>query len=236
MVPKVLIRDLYNLTFRRSTLITIPEINDFFEFNEKFSGWQVFSGIVQDALDKYQYYYPLHRQQRVFLDVDINTRHARIFDNFEGYLEGKVGEDQIVLIPNAVMGLAMNAFTASGYPLRNFRYETGLFTDVAYARGIWWMDCICNYPLIEDYDIASKEPTDKCAIYFMEGGRDSRFKILKDQVYVELVRYISNMRKNMMLTNLPVEFFQGLEEDAQRVTSDLERIYEQALTSSAWLL
>ena len=70
----------------------------------------------------------------------------------------------------------------------------------------------------------------------MNKDMDSEYKIFRDQLYIELCRYIMNMKKNMLLQNIPIELFQGLEEDFQRVEGKLETIYQNALTNSAWLI
>lgn len=234
MIPKVTLKDLWRTTMRRSSLITIPDLIEFFKFNNEFTEYEVFYSIVRDALDKFHYYYPLYRQQRAYLKVDSNYR-ARISSNFEGYLKGLVDESQIILMPSAVIGLSAQPATGFTYPYRSFHYEVGEFSDFFYQSANWYMACICNRPFPEDFD-ENGVPTDNCAVWWMNKDTDPEYKTFKDQVYVELCRYIWNMKQNMQLTNLPIEVFQGLYEESQRVQSDLDRIYEQALTASPWIM
>lgn len=237
MIPKVTLKELYKDTFRRSTLISIPNLTEFFEIEgSNYTSWEVFYGIVRDALQKFEYHYPYNYIQKLYIEVNLNKRTGMIFDNFKAYLDGIVCEDQLTIIPASVQGLALNGFTASIYPLRNFRYEPPMFTDFWYSSRVYFANTLINRPLFEEYDEASKEPTERCAVYFMSKDVGSQYKIFRDQLYVELCRYIMNMKKNMQLTNMPIELFLGLEEDFQRIESQLENIYQQSLTSSPWLI
>lgn len=237
MINKVTLKELHKDVFRRSTLISIPDLNEFFEIpGSSYTSWEVFFGIVRDAMQTFEYYYPLNLIQRFYLNVDLNTRKAFINGNFEAYLKGIVQEKDICIVPSSVQGLALNGYTASGYPLRNFRYEPPEFRDFWYSSQTYWANTLCNRPVYEEYDEVTKEPTERCAIYYMNKDMDSEYKIFRDQLYIELCRYIMNMKKNMLLQNIPIELFQGLEEDFQRVEGKLETIYQNALTNSAWLI
>lgn len=235
MISKVTLSELWKVTMRRSTLITIPKLNEFFEFNNEFSGMQVFYQIVRDALDKFQLYYPLYRVQKTYVEVDSVTHKARVYDNFEGYLKGVITEDQLFLLPGSVIGLSNVSMIGTSYPLRDFTYDTGQFDNFWYTSGQWWMACLCYRPFPELFE-ENGNPTDNCAVWFMNKDLDPQYKYFKDQVYVELCRYIYNMMNNMRLSNLPIEVFAGLQEDSQRVQSDLDKVYEQAVTGSLWLI
>jgi hypothetical protein len=94
--------------------------------------------------------------------------------------------------------------------------------------------------LIEDYirkeGTEHQMPTDKCAVYFLRKDLDNQYTIFRDQVFIELCRYIMNIKKNFGLANMPIELFQGLEEDYNNTKSKNEQIYQQALRSSPWIL
>lgn len=237
MIPKINLKDLFHITMRRSTLITIPRLSEFFEFNNEFGPWEVFYQIVRDALDKFELYYPLFRVQKVYLVVDESRRMSSVVNrgNFEEYLKGKIFEDQLFLRPESVIGLSLNSTVGSIYPLRDYKYEDGVFTDFWYNTGLYWMASICKRPFPEHFS-DSHEPLDTCSVYFMEKDADAKFKYFKDQVYVELCHYLWNMKMNMQLQNLPIDIFQGLQDDSQKVQSELDRVYDNALTASPWLM
>lgn len=233
MIPYISLKDIWRITMRRSTLIPIPNLIEFFEFNNEFSKWEVFYGIVRDALDTFQKYYPLYMQQHTYLRVDNNFR-AKVRGNFDAYLKGIITEDQIFLLPGAVIGLSSAPAVGTSYPIRNFHYEVGEFFDFFYTSQVWYMACLCYRPFPEEF--VDGEPSANCNVYWMNKDNDVEFKIFKDCVYVELCRYIYTMKQNMQLQNLPIEVFQGLQEDGDKVRSDLDSTFTNALTASPWLL
>lgn len=234
MIPYVTHKELWRTTMKRSTLITIPRLREFLEFNNEFSGDEVFSQIIIDAKKKFEHYYPLYRLQQTYLKVDANHR-AQLEGNFDDWLKGIINEDQIFLLPGAVLGMSMNSTVSTTYPLRDYHYDQPYFTDIWYSTNRYWMSCLCYRPFIEDYN-DRREATDNCRLYWMNKDTDVRYTYFKDQLYVELCRYLSNMKLNMQLSNLPIEIFQGLQDDAQRVQGELDRTYDQALTNSEWVM
>jgi len=237
MIDKVTLKELFNDTFKRSTLISIPNIADLLEVpGGMFTKWEIFASIVRDALKNFEMYFPLTLTQKIYIDVDSNTRQAKITGNFEAYLKGIVAEDQIVITPAAVVSLNTSYYTASTYPFRNFRYNAPYITDCWYASGTYYMNTICKRPFIEEYEEASKEPTDKCAVYYMLKDVDNVYSIFRDELYLSLCRYLMNEKKNMMLQNMPIELFQGLEEDFNRIDSNQTNIYQQSVPSGYWII
>lgn len=237
MISKVTLKQLYKDTFKRSTLIAIPQLTELLEVpGSEFTKWEIFSSIVRESLKNFEYYYPLCLTQKMYIMIDTQTRKGYLNGNFEAYLKGIVGEDQIVLLPAAISGLSTSYYTASTYPLRNFKYEPPYITDCWYASGTYYVNSICRRPFFEEYEEASKEPTDKCAVYYMNYREDSQYFIFYDEVYLGVCRYLMNLKKNMMLQNMPIELFQGLEEDYQNLSSKQDQIYQQALPSSYWMI
>lgn len=246
MIPKVMLTDIYKDTFRRSSLISIPNMSELLQVpNSEFSRWEIFYTIVRDSLNTFEYYYPLARIQKVFLEVDSISRRAKYSPNFGAYLNGVLDEDDITLEIASCQGLAYNGYVNTQWPLRNFRFDNGVFSDFWYSQGTYWANCICKRPFPEIFIRSEKSkgqgqgeayPDDKCAIYFMQQNIDSTYTIFRDQVYCEVCRYVMNIRKNFALPNMPIELFQGLEEDFNRVDGKLQNIYQQAHKSSYWLI
>jgi len=246
MVPKITLKELYKDVFRRSTLVSIPDLSELLQVpNSEFSKWEIFFTIVKDALNAYEFHYPLCKIQKVFIEVNPLSRIGRYNPNFGAYLNGVLSEDDITLEIASCQGLAYNGYINSQWPLRNFRFENGEFSDFWYTSGLYWANCICKRPLIEDYvrtedskgeGCKEAEPTDKCAIYFMKKDLDTQYVIFRDQVYLEVCRYLIDIKKNFNLSNMPIELFQGLEEDFNRIDNKLQNIYQQAHKSSYWLI
>lgn len=234
---KVTLKELFRDTFRRSTLISIPDLSELMVVDEAmFTKWEIFYSIVRDALKNFEYHYPLCMIQKIWIDVDSGSRKAVITGNFEAYLKGIVTEEQLVIVPAAIAGMSTSYYTASTYPLRNFRYNPPEMSDVWYSSGAYYMNTICKRPFPEKYDEVTKEPLDTCAVYYMNLDVDNQYSIFRDEVYLCVCRYLMNLKKNMALQNMPIELFQGLEEDYNNINQVQQQRYDQALTNSYWII
>jgi hypothetical protein len=236
-MEKVTLKELYRDTFRRSALISIPHLNDLFEVpGSEFTKWEVFYNIVRDALKEFEYYYPYTDVMKIWIEVDSKTRKAKITDNFKAYLDGKISEDQICLVPSSVAAISNSFYTISTYPLRAFKYQTGEFSDFWYSSNLYYVLGTYKRPFIEEYDPVSKEPVDRCAVYYMNKDKDSLYSMFRDEVYIQVCRFLLVQKKNMMLQNMPIELFQGIEEDSQNVKSELQSKYQNASSSAYWII
>lgn len=237
MINKVTLMDLYKDTFRRSTLIAIPNLSELLVVNDsEFTKWEIFYSIIRDALKTFEYYYPLCLTQKIWIEIDSNTRKGYINGNFEAYLKGIITEEQICIMPAAIIGMSTSFYTASTYPLRNFRYNPPEISDCWYSSNTYYINSICKRPFIEEYHKVSGEPTGKCAVYYLNKDGDNQYSIFRDEIYLQVCRYLFNLKKNMMLQNMPIELFQGLEEDFNRLEPKQDQIYQNALTHSYWLI
>ena len=233
-MDKVLIKDLMKDTFRRSTLLAIPNLKDLLALNDNFTPQEVFFGIVKDALQTFEKYEPQYMMTKVYIDLDEN-RMFKFESNFDAYLKGILPEDSVCLIPTAIMGISTTRYTDAGSLYRTFHYDPPMLSEFWYGSKTYFMCYLANRPIVEDYDSVTKDYTDKCAIYYMTKDLGSKYKIFRDQVYLELCRYILNLKKNMDLQNLPVDLYRGLEEDMQNVQRDVENFYMNSATSGQYI-
>jgi hypothetical protein len=237
VINRVTLKQLYKDIFRRSALLAIPNCSELLDVpNNEFTKWEIFYSIVRDALKTYEYYYPLCLIQKAYIEVDSQSRKAFLIDNFKAYLKSIVDESQILVIPSAIVGISTSYYTASTYPMREFRYNPPEITDCWYSSNTYYMNTICKRPFIEEYEEVSGDPTDNCAVFYMSRDTDSMYTIFANEVYLQMCRYLLNIKKNMNLQNMPIDLFNGLEEDFQRMQSDQQNIYSQAMPSAYWIL
>lgn len=233
-MEKVELKTLYKDLTRRSTLIAIPSVVDILEVpNGEHSKWEIMYSIIRDSLQTFERYYPMFLIQKLHIVVDpITSRSRRIVNNFNQYLKGEITEDEIQITPEAVLTIG-NTNGFSGYDSPS--YEGGYFFNSYIQTGVYYAETICKRPFPEDFDEVTKEPTEKCAVYYMSRDLDSVYSIFNDEIYLNFCRYIISIKKNIYLQGLPIELFQGLEEDYNRLDNQQQNIYMSALTSSYWL-
>lgn len=215
-------------TFMRSTLIAIPNLNSLLELNDEFSADEVFASIVRLALKEFEKYFPYCLLQKVYITPDVSGCFDFI-DNFEAYIQGKISEDQINLIPTTVMGFSTNHYTNFSEVIRQFRYpHPPRLTDFPFSAGIYYVRTLVNRPLYEEYTEESnrRKFSDKAGLYYTV-NKGPEWAILFDEIYLQLCRYLIEMKKNMTMPNLPIELFQGLEEDYGKLEASQSQIYQQ---------
>lgn len=232
---KVLLSDIEKETFKRTTLIAIPNLSELLSLNDNFTAKEVFFSIVKLAIQRYQNYFPLALMQKVYI-VPTPSGEYDFIDNFDAYIAGKISEDDINLIPNAVLGFTTNYYTNFSQMIRLFRYPyPPHMTDFGYSAGRYYVRTLCDHPIWEDYNPITKDYTDKCAIYFFTKN-GPRWKIFFDEVYLQLCRYLINLKKNMDMPNMPIQMFQGLEEDFNNLNASQDQLYQQNLGTGDWMI
>ena len=218
-------------------MLAIPRFEKLFDIRKsKYLHWKVFYRIIKTALKKFEFYHPHHFIQKLYLEIDPIARTGLIYDNFEEYLKGIIAEDQINIIPSVVIGLGYDSYTVTSFPERRFRYDMPYLREFVFSNRVWWANTLIKRPFFEEYIDPPGDPTDRCAVYYMTRDKDSLYGIFEDQCYVELCRYIVNMKKNIIVPNLSIEVFQGLEEDMQRIDAQLETTYMASVPNGAYLL
>lgn len=234
---KVLLSYIEKETFKRTTLIAIPNLSELLSLNDSLSAKEVFFSIVKLALIEFEKYFPLALMQKVYI-VPTPSGEYDFIDNFEGYIQGKIEEDDINLIPNAVLGFTTNYYTNFSQMIRLFRYPyPPHMTDFGYSAGRYYVRTLVNRPVWEEYEPESNNTvyTDKCAIYYFI-ATGPLWKIFFDEVYLQLCRYLINLKKNMDMPNMPIQLFQGLEEDYNDLKSKQETLYQQNLGDGNWMI
>lgn len=237
-MEKVELKTLYKDLSRRSTLVAIPKVVDILDVpGGEHTKWEIMYSIVRDSLQNFERYYPLNLLQKLHIVLDpITSRSNYIVNNFDQYLKGEIQEEDIQITPEAVYSVGSSR-GYYGYSTPSFRpkYEGGYFIDLSLQTGVYYAETVCKRPFPEVYDEVTGEPTEKCAIYFMTRDLDSTYSIFNDEMYLNFCRYIISIKKNIFLQGMPIELFQGLEEDYNRIDNQLQNTYMSALTSSYWL-
>lgn len=237
-MEKVTLKTLYRDLSRRSTLIAFPNTVDLLEIEGgEFTKWEVFYSIIRDSLQNFEYYYPLNIIQKIHVVVDPNTYVSReIFNNFDQYLKGEVTEDDIQITPSSVQGISQGGFAFGMGINRSINYEGNRFYNFPFGTGVYYAQTTCRRPFPEIYDEVTKEPTDQCAVYYMQRDQDSQYSIFNDEIYLNFCKYILSIKKNVMLQGMPIELFQGLEEDYNRLEGQLQNTYMTSMPSNFFIV
>ena len=94
------------------------------------------------------------------------------------------------------------------------------------ASGRYVVRALCSRPLIESYT-PDKFFDDTAAIYWMDYDGVIG-KIFLDQVLVDLLEYIRNLKGNFNLPNFPVDMFSAVDIAYQQAKQELDQYYLQS--------
>jgi len=237
MISVLKLKDIEKETFNRTTLIAIPDLYEFFDISDRYTPQETLFNIVKLALRDWETYNPLFLTLKIYLRPDIN-RTFKFEDNFKEYIKGTITEDQITLVPSTLLGLSFSNTYVLSPMVRSIKYVPPYIYGLYYSPGRYWVNGLYKYPIYEEYDKVSKDFTDKCGIYYLGNysESDSTYQKLMDQIYVGVGNYLLGLKKNLSLPDFPIELFQALEEDVQKVQSELENWYSNSLPSGQYLM
>ena len=234
--------DLRRKIFLRSALIPVDGLSELLGMSDQFSGDEILEEIIKKSLRAFEYHYPLVTEFRVSKSQLCGCRRGdgwcEVKSNFPLYLDCSIGEDQIILVPNATpkIRIASGGFGSGSYPYpgsystsapiayeRPFIYlgDLGGIYDTFYMRGIYSRPMICDYA-------PDKTWTSRGAIYWMnieEGVLGQKFV---DQCMVDVLDYIRGLNSNLSLPTLPVQMFQACDVAYQQLKAELDQFYLQS--------
>ena len=231
MIPRTRLVDLYDDVVKQTSLMAIKDPARLLTVsNSSFTKWQVFFSIVRKAARVWNQYNPLNRNQKLYLNPN-NDYECDVIDNFEDAIRrpDKYTDDIVVVMPTSVNGVSRMPLFRRCILMKNFSYDRGKFTGFFYGPGLYYAPCKCQYPLIEEYDEVTKEPTDLCGIYFLDPKRSgNEYNMFILQVFVCFCEYIRDEKENFSLQDLPVDFFGGLLNASQRDQQILDTFYQNS--------
>lgn len=230
-MEKILLSDLKTKIFKRSALIPIIGLSEILELNEEFSGDEIFTEIVRKSLANFEYFHPLILEMKIYYteqDIDSAERpmYYKMVDNFNCYLDGRLSEDQIILVPNSVNGIRVQgSYTTVGSYFRQTDYDRP-YLQLAWSTGKYVVRGLCNRPIVEDYN-PDKSYSDKSSIYWMSFD-GVKGKIFLDQVLCDTLDYVRNLKSNISLPNFPAEIFGAADIAYQQTKMELDQYYLQS--------
>ena len=236
-MDKALLSDIKKKIFIRSSLIALSSLDEILGLNDYLSSDEILLEIIKKALREFEESNPL------VLDMKINrgqmctcaglNGYCEIKSNFTLYLDCKIDEGQIILVPNSI---PMWRIGTSSYPtpgsytyFSDYRRPYVFMGDVPsldqiYVRGI------CSRPIIPDFlpDKSFNPDSKKAAVYWMNIEEGARGNYFLDLVMVNLLGFIRQLKASIQLPNLSVDILGNVDSAYQELRS---RCDQQGLQS-----
>ncbi|MCS7318213.1 MAG: hypothetical protein NZZ41_07925 [Candidatus Dojkabacteria bacterium] len=175
--------------------------------------------IIERANAEFSKYMPLVYVQKFYFN---NERVVEFIDNFDLYLAGSLSSDNILLVPDAVVGLSNMPHFHAKYNVYKFSYQPPYLILNYPLSGLIYIKTLCKYRINFDANTPSNN-----AIYFMHKQTPVYDVFLKQVVY-NTALHIVMLKKNYSITELPIEVFNGLEEYMSELKSELETLYNES--------
>lgn len=146
---------------------------------------KIFVSQLKIALKEYCRHYPLVRTTK------IASSPYTFADNFDAFIEGRISENQIELIPQAVANVQSSEISKS-ITRNNYIYDGDSHT-LKHASGL--ITYFTYYPIHAE-ESENHDFTDESGIYFIEPDT-SRADMLLDQIALTLLNFLQNTRRTV---------------------------------------
>lgn len=227
-MEKILLSELKDIVFRRSSLIPIIGLEEVLELNDKYSGDEIFTEIVKESLNSYEYYHPLILDMNIYYLEDSSERpmYYKMVDNFNCYLNNQLAEDQIILVPNSVNGIrTQGSYNTVGSYFRHTDYDRP-YLQIAWSTGRYVVRGLCSRPVVEKYN-PDKSYSNDSALYWMSFD-GVKGKVFIDQVLCNTLDYVRSLKANLSLPNFPADVFGAADIAYQQKKMELDQYYLQS--------
>lgn len=231
----VKLSDLKRMIFRRAAILPIPGLGELLSLNDDISADEILYELIRVGLRRFEFCNPLVTTSKVYIDKTKENRFEFI-NNFDAYLEGRVPEDLIEMIPQSIIGIGLTPNMISQELHRRIVYDRPVLSNFLFSTGVYYVRAIYDRPIIEDYDEETKKFSDKARIYYIIPNVGSDYMKFEDFIYVEVLRYIHNLKTNMEVPGLPIQIFNAVDSTFNKLESELEQYSTSSLNNGSLII
>lgn len=240
-MDKVLLSDLKKKILIRSALISLSSLDEILGLNDYLSSDEILLELIKKAVREFELTNPL------ILDMKVNRNqmctcegmglngYCEIKNNFTLFLEGRIGEDQIVLVPNAIPLWRIGTVS---YPTPgNFQYFSDYQRPYVFMADVpninqFYIRGVCSRPIIPDFlpDKRFNPDSKKAAIYYLNAEEGALSVYFMDLVMVHVLDFIRQMKASLQLPNASVDVLGNVDSAYQ----ELRARCDQFALQSGW--
>lgn len=238
-MDKVLLSDLKKKILIRSALISLSSLDEILGLNDALSSDEILLELVKKALREFELTNPL------ILDMKVNRHqmctcegrgldgYYEIKNNFTLFLEGKIGEDQIVLVPNTIPLWRIGSVS---YPTPgNYQYFSDYIRPYVFMGDVpsidqFYIRGICSRPIIPDFlsDKTFNTESKKSAIYYLNVEEGALGVYFMDLVMVHILDFIRQLKASLQLPNASVDVLGNVDSAYQELRSRCDQFSQQS--------
>lgn len=240
-MDKILLHDLKKKILIRSALISLGSLDELLGLNDVLSSDEVLLELIKKALREFELTNPLvldmkvNRQQMCVCTGRGLDGYYEIKNNFTLYLEGKIGEDQVVLVPNSI---PMWRIGSISYPTPgNFQYFSDYQRPYVFMLDIpnidlFYIRGICSRPIVPDFlpNKTFNPDSKQAAIYYLNAEEGAMSVYFMDLVMVHVLDFIRQLKASLQLPNASIDILGNVDSAYQ----ELRARCDQFALQSGW--
>lgn len=238
-MDKALLSDIKKKIFIRSSLISLNSLDEILDLNDYLSADEILLELIKKSLREFELTNPL------VLDMKINKNqmctcsglsgYCEIKSNFTLYLDCKIDEGQIILVPNSTPLWRMGnvSYPSAG----NYTYFTDYRRPYVFMEDVpsvdqFYIRGICSRPIIPDFlpDKSFNEKSDKAAIYWLNIEEGARGIYFLDLCMVNLLDFIRQLKASLQIPNSSIDILANVDS----AYMELKSRCEQYALQSGW--
>ena len=221
-MDKTLLIDLKKKMFLRSAMLSIPSLDEILALNDYLSADEILLEIIKEALREFEHSNPLILEMRVNRNQMCSCEnmgligYCEIKSNFTLFLDCKLAEDQIILVPNSLPQYRVGNLNYPG--AGSYTYFTDykrpyVFMDDVPNMSDFYIRGLCSRPIIPDFlpDKSFNENSNKAAIYWMNVEEGSRGVYFLDLCMTHLLDFLRNLKGSLLLPGVSLDIFSNLD-------------------------
>lgn|SRR5574344_222813 len=256
-MDKTDLTDLKKKLFIRSAMMSLDSLSDILGLNDYLSVDEILLEIFNRALGEFELTNPL------ILEMPITTNQVlsctapdgffEIKSNFLLYLDCKIPEQRIILVPNSIpmWRLGRGAYLSNYYGSSGILgYSGSLPTPLSYTYALDYrrpyccldvglmvpgeeiiLRGICNRPLIPDFlpDKTFNPDSKRSALYWLDVNvNNARSSYFMDLCLAYLLDYIRQLKASIQLSNVPVDVLSNVDGAYQELRARCDQYSAQS--------
>ena len=235
-MDKTKLSRLKEVIFLRSSLIPLDGIEELFALNDKYSPDQILGELIRKSLRQWEYHFPLVWESKI---SDISQLQCccpgegldgyhKICSNFDLYLKCIISEDQIILVPNTTPKIRyFGSYPYPGAYSPVYDYQKPYVYLGSYVGTGFYLRGLCSRPFKITYT-KDKKFTKTSSLFWMDIENGVMGEKFVDQVMVNILEYVRNMKGNLTLPNFSVDIFGAVDVAYQTMKQELDQFYLQS--------
>lgn len=220
---KLLVSEILDYLHGLGPMYNSPKVEEILAINDDHSYYIVLKDILDRSLSEFELKVPLFMLDRSMYSPS-NGAMVEFKDNYDAYLEGRITEQYIELVPTSILHYTDGL-------LRSYRDFTYVCPYVRMPRkGSFKISYHAKYPKRFKKDEKTQGFTVDSHIYGLSkdySGPD--FTYFMYIVEYNILVYLREQKAQMTYSDLPIEFYANLDQRVQEILQDLQDWYSNPI-------